>query len=87
MLLLPNKLLTARESRLLLALQAIKQDATLSEQAVATAYRISRSTLYTRRTRTPFQRNCTPNLIKLLPTEETIIIQHILNLNVQEFPL
>ena len=43
----PNKLPESKEARLQLALQPIKQDATLSQRRAATIYNVSQNTLST----------------------------------------
>jgi hypothetical protein len=64
----------------------MRRDATLSQRRAAAIYNVSRKTLRRRRAGTPLQRDCTLNSIKLLKSEEDVIIQHILNLNAQGFP-
>jgi hypothetical protein len=81
-----NNLLASDEARLQLALQAIKRDATLSQRRAAAIYNVSRKTLGRRRAGTPLRRDCTPNSIKLLKTEEDVIVQHILDLDLRGFP-
>jgi hypothetical protein len=81
-----NDLPASKEARLQLALQAIKQDATLSQRRAAAIYNVSQSTLSTRRAGTTLRRDCTPNSMKLLKTEEEVIIQHILDLDARGFP-
>lgn len=82
----PNDLQVLEEYRIQLALQAIKQDATLSLRRAATIYNISHRTLSDRRARKPFRRDCAPNSMKLLKTEEEVIVKYVLNLNARGFP-
>jgi hypothetical protein len=81
-----DELPALQESRLQLALQAIKCDATLSQRRAARIYRIPRSTLSTRSAGTTFIHDCTPESTKLLKTEEEVIVQHILDLDARGFP-
>ena len=57
-----------------LAVQAIQQDATLSQRRAAAIYKVPQSTLSTRLTGVSSRRDCTPNLIKLEATKEWVII-------------
>ena len=74
------------EADIQLALQALKQDATLSQRRAAAIYKVPRSTLSTRLAGTPPRRDCTPNLMKLTSTEEEVIVQHILKLDERGYP-
>jgi hypothetical protein len=76
-----NDLPALKEARLQLTLQAIKCDATLSQRRAAAIYNVSRMTLGRRRAGTPLRRDCTPNSMILLKTEEDVIVQHVLNLD------
>ena len=81
-----NNLPASKEARLQLALQAIKQDANLSERQAAKIYEVPRSTLADRRAGKQFRRDCTPNSRKLTLLEEELIIHHILSLAARGFP-
>ena len=81
-----NDLSTSKEARIQLAIQAINQDANISERRAAAIYNVSRTTLQDRRAGTTFRRDCTPNSTKLLLTEEEVIVQHILDLDARGFP-
>jgi hypothetical protein len=81
-----NNLPASKEAQLQLALQAIKCDATLSQRRAATIYNVSQATLSNRRAGTPLQRDCRLNMSRLRKTEEDVIVQHILNLNLRGFP-
>jgi hypothetical protein len=74
-----------QESRIQLALEAIKRDATLSQRRAAKIYNVLQTTLGKQHGST-FWCNCVPNSIKLLKTEEEVIVQHILDFDVQGFP-
>jgi hypothetical protein len=75
------------KSQIQLALQAIERDLTLSLPRAARISKVPERTLSRRRDRTSSQRDCMHNSMKLLKTEEHIIVQHILNLDVRGFPL
>jgi hypothetical protein len=81
-----NNLPAFKEARLQLALKAIERDATLSERRAAAIYNVSRVTLKRRRAGIPLRSDCTPNSTILLKTEEDIIVQHALDLNLRGFP-
>lgn len=76
---------SSAEYRVFLALQALKQDASLNVQRAAKLYNISRSTLHRRRAGKTRRRNCTPNSMKLTSSEESAIVQHVLDLSVRGF--
>jgi HEAT repeat protein len=78
--------LTRKEAQIQLALQALKHDATLSQRRAAAIYKVTQSSLSNRRAGMPPQRDTVPNLRKLTQSEETVIVQHILNLNARGFP-
>ena len=78
----PNKVKKISNERdIETALRAIQQDANLTVPRAAVIYKVSESTLRRRRAGTRSRRTCTPNLIKLLKTEEEVIVAHILNLD------
>ena len=81
-----NNLPTSKEAQLQLALKAINEDATLSERRAAEVYNVTRKTLANRRAGIQFRRDCAPNSAKLRPTEEEVIVQHILDLDARGFP-
>jgi hypothetical protein len=74
------------ESQIQLALLAIEGDATLSLPRAARIYNVPKRTLRRRRDGTSSRRDCVLNSIKLLKTEEAVIVQHILNLDARGFP-
>jgi hypothetical protein len=69
-----------------LALQALQRDATLSQRRAAETYSVSQSTLSDRRAGRPPRRDTTPSLRKLPQSEETVIVQHVLDLDARGFP-
>jgi len=68
MALLPN------ESRVILALQALKNDNTLSLRAVAKTYHVSTITLMRRRDGKPVRRDLLANSHRLTDSEEKAIV-------------
>jgi hypothetical protein len=80
-----NSLPTSKEARIQLALQAIKQDANLSERRAAGIYSVNRRTLANRRAGKQSRRDCAPNSANLSSTEEEVIVQHILDLDARGF--
>ena len=76
----------SKESDLQLAIQALKQDATLSVPRAATIYKVSESTLRRRRAGTLSRRDSKVNSIKLTSTEERVIVQHVLKLYERGYP-
>jgi hypothetical protein len=73
------------EGRLLLAKQAIEQGQLQSNRRAAKVYDANRETLRQRRKGRSSRRNCEPNSRKLTDLEESVIIQHILNLDSRGF--
>jgi hypothetical protein len=74
------------EADIQLALQAIQQDATLSIPRAAAIYKVAERTLRRRRVGIPSRRDFMPNSMKLLKTEEEVIVEHILDLCERGFP-
>jgi hypothetical protein len=74
------------EADIQLALQAIQQDATLSIPPATAIYKVAEQTLRRRRIGIPSWRDCAPNSMKLLKTEEEVIVEHILDLCERGFP-
>ena len=81
-----HQLPESKEARLQLALQAIQQDTTLSVTRAVAIYEVTKRTLRRRHAGTTFQRDYTPNSIRLTIREEEVIVQYILNLDVRGFP-
>jgi len=77
---------TSNEADIQLALQALQQDAKLSVRRAAAIYKVSKNTLTRRRAGNHSRRDCTANSMKLLKTEEAVIIQHVLDLDSRGFP-
>ena len=74
------------EDRLSLAVLAIEKGQLRSERHAAAVYDIPRSTLQLRRAGTTLRRDCEPNSKKLTKLEESVIIQHVLDLDLWGFP-
>ena len=66
------------ESRLILALQAIKSNPDLSVRRAAQIYNVPRRTLVDRRAGKPSRRDIQPKSRKLTNSEESMIVQYIL---------
>ena len=79
--------LPSNESRVFLALEALKKDDTLSLRAAAKIYSVSPATLMRRRDGKPARRDTTPNSKKLTQSEEEAIVQYILELDTRSFLL
>ncbi len=77
---------TNSEGRLLLALQAFKQGQFQSLRSAARTYDICPRTLGDQYRGIPARRDYIPNNRKLTPSKESVIIQHILDLDSRGFP-
>ncbi|KAH9859203.1 hypothetical protein J1614_012280 [Plenodomus biglobosus] len=76
----------SQDARIQLALQALKQDATLSLRRAATLYNVSRATLCDRRAGRASRGDSIPKSRKLDKIEEEVILRHILDLVERGFP-
>jgi helix-turn-helix, Psq domain len=74
------------ESRVIMALEAIKNNEKLSVRAAAKLYNVSDRTIRHRRDGHPARRDTPANSNKLTNLEERTIIQYILELNSRSFP-
>jgi hypothetical protein len=74
------------EGRLILALQALKNDPNLSVKRAASIYSVARSTLISRRAGVKSRRDIQPKSRKLSNSEESVIVQYILHLDSKGFP-
>jgi hypothetical protein len=70
-----------------LVLQVLEPDANLFQQCAAAIYNISQSTLSDQLAGAQPQCNYKPTLMKLLPTKEETIFQHVTDLDAQGFLL
>jgi hypothetical protein len=75
-----------KEGKIQLALQAIKQDANMSQQRAATHYVVPQSTLSDQRARRRSRADYRPYLRNLDNNKEKVVIQHILKLVARGFP-
>jgi predicted XRE-type DNA-binding protein len=69
-----------------LAIQALKQDANLTQRRAAADFDVPQRTLSHRLAGKQAQRDWKPKLMKLLLTKEEAIVQHVLNLDLRGFP-
>ncbi len=77
---------TSKEARVILALEAIRNDEKLSLRAAAKLYNVPESTLCSRRAGILARRDTTPNSRRLTDSEEKAIVQYILELVARSFP-
>ena len=77
---------TSYEARIILALEAIRNNSDLSTRAAAKLYNVQRITLGNRLTGRPARRDIPANSRKLTDLEEETIVQYILELGVRSFP-
>jgi hypothetical protein len=81
----PDMELLSREDRIVLAVDLLKSDASLSVRSVAARFCIPESTLRSRRARTPARRDIYPNSSKLTKSEEDSLVRRIRNLSLHGF--
>jgi hypothetical protein len=77
---------TAKESRVVLALEALQNDKKLSLRAAAKLYNVPVSTLSYRRAGRPTRRDLPANSRKLTDLEEKTIVQYVNELSTSAFP-
>jgi hypothetical protein len=78
---------TSNESRVILALQALRNDPKLSVRKASTIYNTPRTTLRRRQAGKPSQAETTVKTRKLSNLEEETIVQRVLKLDSQGFPV
>jgi hypothetical protein len=78
--------LPSKEARVILALEALRNDKQLRLEAVAKLYNVPASTLRDRRAGRPARRDTTPNSRKLTDLEEKAIVQYVIELSARAFP-
>jgi hypothetical protein len=71
---------TSNESRIILAIEALKNDPKLTERAAAGIYKVPRATLADRRAGKLSRRDITANGRKLTNTEESVLLDRIIDL-------
>lgn len=74
------------EGRINLAISAIDRSQIQSIRYAAATYKVPRTTLRDQRAGKVLRRDCEPNSKKLTKAEESVIIQHILELDSRGFP-
>ena len=74
------------ERQIQLALQALKQDANLSERRATAIFNVTRKTLSNRRAGQPSQADRWPKTMNLTKLEEEVVVEHILDLDSRGFP-
>jgi hypothetical protein len=74
-----------KEGQIVLAVNAINRAQIQSERLAAKTYDVPRSTLQRRRAGTLSRRDCEPNSRKLTKLEESVIIDHIIDLDLRGF--
>ena len=75
-----------KEARVQLAIQALEQDANLSQRRAAAIYGASQSTISKRRAGQPSRVDTMANSRNLDDNEEQVIVKHILDLVARGFP-
>ena len=75
-----------KEAQIQLAIEALEQDATLSQRRAAAIYRVSETTLRERRAGRPSRADAMANSRNLDTNEERVIVKHILELVARGFP-
>ena len=74
------------ESQLVLAIQAMQKDSTLRPRAAARIYSVDHRKLGQRLLGIPSRRDILANSRKLTDLEESVLVQHILDLAAKGFP-
>ena len=76
---------TSKEAKVILALEAIRNDKNLSLRAVAKLYNVLESTLCSRRAGISVRRDTIPNSRRLTDSKEKAIFQYVLELALRSF--
>ena len=76
----------SKEARVILALEALRNDKELKLEAIAKLYNVPASTLRRRRAGKPARCDTTPNSKKLTQSEEEAIVRYIIELVARAFP-
>ena len=77
---------TSKEARVILALEAIKNNPKIGIRAAAKLYHVPASTLCRRRGGQPARRDVPANLRNLTDLEEQTIVQYVIELYTRAFP-
>lgn len=75
----------SKEAQIQLALQALKKDATLSQQRAAAIYRVPQATLSRQHAGQPSRVDSIAHSRKLDNSKEKVIVKHVLELDAQGF--
>ena len=76
----------SKEARIILALEALRNDNKLKLEAVAKLYNVASSTLRDRRAGKPARRDIPANSRNLTDLEEQTIVQYVIELSIYVFP-
>ena len=76
----------SKEARVILALEALRNDKNSKLEAVARLYNVPASTLRRRRAGRPARRDTIPNSRRLTDSEEKALVQYIIELSERAFP-
>jgi hypothetical protein len=76
----------SKENRILLAIQAFQKDPNLTIRAAAQIYNVSQTTLQDRINGTSSRRDILANSRKLTDSEESVLVQYIIDLDSRAFP-
>jgi hypothetical protein len=77
--------LLSREDRIVLAVDFLKSDASISVRSVAARFYIPESTLQSRRARTTARRDTPPNSLKITKSKEDSLVRRIRDLSLRGF--
>ena len=77
---------SSKEARVILAVEAIRNNPKLSIAAAAKIYDVASRTIRRRLADIPARRDTTPNSKKLTESEEEAIVQYVLELDARSFP-
>jgi len=77
----------SKETKLILALEALENDEILSLRAAAKIYNVHHTTLFRRRAGKPARRDIPANLRNLTDLEEQTIVQYVIELSTRAVPL
>ena len=77
---------SSKETRVILALEALEKDLKLRLSAAAKLYSVPYTTLYDRRAGRPARRDIPANSRNLTDLEEQTIVQYVIELSIRAFP-
>src|SRR4051794_30725888 len=76
----------SKESKIILAIEAIERDENLSRRKAAAIYDVPETTLRDRMNGRPPKNESRPKSQKLTMVEEEVVVQHVLDLDARGFP-